>query len=146
MDDSGSSIMTIYEDDLRTLIIPKPGTFPSQLIVGYSPFTSSSGDIELPVVKIEAAVFWNGEEVAPFTEIQCALFEGKKTSWNSPRLSGPLLRHRIFTATAPDRRPELYLSDDRDELDDALLDPDISLAGGPPDLQLLSSPSGTPSP
>lgn len=139
-------MLTIYEDDLRTLIIPKPATIPSQLIVGYSPFTSSNGGIELPVVKIEAGVFWNGEEVAPFTEIQCALFEGKKTSWNSPRLSGPLLRHRIFTATAPDRRPELYLSNDRDELYGVLPDPDVSLAGGPPDLQLLSSPTGTSSP
>lgn len=139
MEDTGASMMTLYEDDLRMLIVPKPSTIPSHLVVGYSPFHSSNGPVELPVVKIEAAVFWNGKDVAPYTEVQCALFEGKKTSWNCNRLSGPLLRHRIYTATAPYRRKRLYLSNDRDELIDVLPDVDVSLVRGPPDIQLVAS-------
>lgn len=126
-------------------MVPKPKAIPPKLIIGYLPMSTSNGRLELPVIKIEAAVFWHGKAVAPFTEVQCALFEGKKTAWNSSRLSGPLLRHRIFTATAPDSRKRLYLGDDREELIDVLPDPDMSLASGPPDLQLLESPSA-PSP
>lgn len=93
-------------------------------------------------------MFDNGKEVAPYTKIQCAWFKskkGKKTSLNACRLRGPLLRHKIFRAAAPDNGRRVYLGNDRDELLDILPDPDVRLAKRPPDIPLLLNLS-TPSP
>ncbi|KAJ5591629.1 uncharacterized protein N7459_001998 [Penicillium hispanicum] len=128
MEDSGASMMTIYEDDIRSLLVPKPAAIPDTMIIGVLDFVTSSGAMETPVIKLDVRLNHMGTDMIPWTTVQVSLFEGKFTAYSTPRLGGPLLYYMLFTATAPDNKGRVLVSDDRKELIDMLPDPDLKEA------------------
>lgn len=131
MEDTGSSFLTLYEHDIKNLIRPQTQYIPENLIIGRMRGIASSGDLDLPVVKLDVSLNINGNSLIAWTPIQCAVFEGKYTGNNSSRLAGPILRSGCFTGTAPDNRCRLFLADSRQGLMSILPNPDIRNAQMP---------------
>ncbi|KAJ5751009.1 hypothetical protein N7533_008037 [Penicillium manginii] len=128
MEDSGASVCTLYEDDVKNLWFPRPTNIPLNAIIGRLPLSTSNGSINQPIMKVEICLPHDGQVVIPWTPIQVMLFEGKKLSGCSERLMGPVLRRMAFTATAPDNRDRLFVANDRQELIDLIPDADVSQA------------------
>ena len=116
MDDSGSSVLTIYEGDAKDLMSPRPDNIPRSLLLGVCDTDTASGNMTLPFIRMEISFVYEGVEMISWIPIQCALLPGKYKSTRIPRLSGPLLRWLLLTATVPDGNGLMYVSNDVENL------------------------------
>ncbi|KAJ5387390.1 hypothetical protein N7509_009931 [Penicillium cosmopolitanum] len=128
MEDSGASIATLYEDDIKNMMYPRPHDIPVEMVIGRSIVTTSNGQINQPLIKVEICLPHEGEVLIPWTPIQALLVEGRLTSRSADRLLGPVLRRMAYTATAPDNRDRIYIANSRNDLLDLLPEADISKA------------------
>lgn len=128
MEDSGASVATIYEEDIKNMMFPRPQAIPVEMVIGRAIVTTSNRQINQPVLNVEISLHNYGEVIIPWTPIQVLLIQGRMTATSADRLLGPVLRHMAYTATAPDNRDRIYIASTRDDLLSLLPEADISRA------------------
>ena len=113
-------------------MVPKPINIPAAMVIGTVDLTTSDGtSLSSDVVELEISLNHMGVEFIPWKPVQVALFKGRYQSRGCPRLGGPVLSSLLYTASAPDNRNRLLVSNDRDEIIDLLPEADIANAEVP---------------
>ncbi|KAJ5102764.1 hypothetical protein N7532_003293 [Penicillium argentinense] len=145
LDDTGASIMVLYEQDILDLLPPpRPATIPPNLVMGRMTTHQITGPIHGPVFKLEASLKIVGHTLFGWTPIDVFVLPGRAAG-TSTRLMGPLLRAMLYTATAPDQRKKIFVSDDRQELIDWLPAADMTIRHILPMPHLIGpNPKGAP--
>jgi hypothetical protein len=110
------------------MMFPRPHDIPVEMVIGRSIVTTSNGQINQPVIKVEICLPHEGEVLIPWTPIQALLAQGRLTSRTADRLLGPVLRRMAYTATAPDNRDRIFIANSRNGLLELLPEADTSRA------------------
>ncbi|KAJ5162254.1 hypothetical protein N7492_007646 [Penicillium capsulatum] len=98
LDDTGSSVMIIYRDDLDKLEAKRGSPAP---LMGNFTGIGVFGTLTLPTYKIEVTIQDDrGENMIDWVPIQVAVKEGSRVG-SSYRISGPWMRHRFFVGSSP---------------------------------------------
>jgi hypothetical protein len=110
MDDTGSTHMSIFEDDINILQDNTNHPLPRCLGVGLH---YTSDDRRVPALYRELEVnMWSVDErgfMSNWEPIPVSIRSGHATRAGADRLSGSWLRHRFYTGTCPDQSMRLYV-------------------------------------
>ncbi|KAJ6179193.1 hypothetical protein N7519_009654 [Penicillium mononematosum] len=110
MDDTGSTHMSIFEDDISILQDNKNHPLPRCLGVGLH---YTSDDRRVPALYRELEVnMWSVDEqrfMSNWEPIPVSIRSGHATRAGADRLSGSWLRHRFYTGTCPDQSMRLWV-------------------------------------
>ncbi|CAG8891310.1 unnamed protein product [Penicillium egyptiacum] len=110
MDDTGSTHMSIFEDDISILQDNKTYPLPRCLGVGVH---YTSDDRRVPSLYRELEVnMWSVDEgswISKWEAIPASIRSGQATRAGADRLTGSWLRHRFYTGTCPDQSMRLWV-------------------------------------
>ncbi|CAG7934939.1 unnamed protein product [Penicillium nalgiovense] len=110
MDDTGSTHMSIFEDDISILQDNKNHPLPRCLGVGLH---YTSDDRRVPALYRELEVnMWSVDDkcfMSNWEPIPVSIRSGHATRAGADRLSGSWLRHRFYTGTCPDQSMRLWV-------------------------------------
>ncbi|KAJ5591559.1 uncharacterized protein N7459_001928 [Penicillium hispanicum] len=105
-DDTGSSVMTIYQEDLDLLknlhfIHTKTKLDPPLCgmvtVYGYDGQDLTEKNILIEVNLMDTS----GQEMSTWDRVECIVRRGSVVTEKIPRLNGPWLRYKLYTGTAP---------------------------------------------
>lgn len=128
--DTGSSMMSIYQDDLVKLLGPH-GTAvgPNIPVMGLARTKTGGGIVTKNVIEVEVTILdGNRQRMTAWSRIPCGLNPGHWTLNGMPRLDGPILNDLLYLGSAPDSSGLLYIATSKAGLDMPTLD----LANNPP--------------
>lgn len=127
LDDTGACFMDIYEEDITDI---KNASGRPILFVGYMNFFNARGQSSDPLCLIQACMKspHTGNFMSPWCLVPCSVMRGAYTPGTGDRLNGMWMRNILYTATCPDDRGILYLSDNIQQIVDNLPDADQSKA------------------
>jgi hypothetical protein len=110
--------MTVYEEDIKFMqALGGESQLPPTL--GIRALRVADGRwVRWPVKCLFINLFSSeGEEMSQWASVQTVVFKGAKASNSTPRLLGPWLRSKLYTATAPDGSSRLWICDKKEGLD-----------------------------
>ncbi|KAJ5594961.1 uncharacterized protein N7459_001169 [Penicillium hispanicum] len=107
IDDTGSAIMVLYEEDLTRL---ENKSQQAARLMGYFTGVGVFGALTLASYKLEVTIRNDdGNNMVDWVPIQVAIKPGSRVGDNF-RISGPWMRHRFFVGTSPNNTGMLYIS------------------------------------
>lgn len=136
IDDTGASVMTIFRDDLKSLVPPgymgqTGGEWPWPNIMGYGAVYLADGSVRFHLIVGMRVNMYGTEKEQPLAPgvpplpptrrlmrrdhdlIQCFVHQDLNSVGPYgflPRSNGPWMRHTLYTATAPNQTHEMIIS------------------------------------
>ncbi|KAJ5724235.1 hypothetical protein N7488_002270 [Penicillium malachiteum] len=148
--DTGSSMMTLFRGDIRSLMGPFGPPDDPPLRVGWATsFYTLGGNMTRDIVQVEVTILdGNEQRLAPWTRIQASLLDGNYQPGANVRLDGPWLRYMMYYANVPDGNLALYVADTQNNLMAGLPVPNPHLRTAPrrvigPGTHGTAAPAGT---
>lgn len=126
--DTGSDVMLIYTEDIRTIMGPygphNGFQYPQCLGVGRG--ETAGGPTEQKYFGIEVTILDpNGVRMMPWVGVYAATHSNRVLPGSVPRIDGPLVRSMLYMGSAPEGNQQMYLAPTKATLTRAL--PTINL-------------------
>ncbi|KAJ5084120.1 hypothetical protein NUU61_008699 [Penicillium alfredii] len=130
LDDSGSHLMCIFQDDLDEIISLAHGTQPMD--IGPRPVVTANGVRNLDRKLLEARVLTPKLEVITRPSfVACSIRPTSDKSYSNTRLSGVWWKNLLYLGMAPDDTGRLYVSTDKTNMVNPMPDIDSNNASAP---------------